>query len=126
VCLCDFCVDPRETVRWRYPARDFRLPALDPGPIAGIGSRGDWAACEACHALIDTYQWTALASRSAASYAVKYETPAADILPMIRVLHALFALHCQGAPVPHVSDRPCTEDDPCGFWPECVHRPERA
>jgi len=101
-CLCDFCVDPREPVRWRYPAQDFRLPNPDPGPIAGIGSRGDWAACDACHALIDADQWATLAQRSAVSYAVKYETPAADILPAITILHALFALHRQGAPVPHV------------------------
>jgi hypothetical protein len=102
--LCDFCVDPREPVRWRYPAKDFRLSTFDPGSIAGIGSRGDWAACDPCHTLIegaDTTGWAPLAQRSAASYAVKYDTPAADVLPAITMLHVLFALHRQGAAVPH-------------------------
>jgi len=52
---CDFCSDPEP--RWIYPARSFEGM---PGAIYEAG----WAACEACHRLIEKLDFEALAERS--------------------------------------------------------------
>lgn len=57
--LCDFCSAPDPA--WRYPARSFI--AYNAANIAGE-SVGDWAACEACHALIEANDRPGLAQRS--------------------------------------------------------------
>ena len=44
--LCDFCSAPDPT--WRYPAESFTVPDLAPS-----ASKGDWAACDRCSALIE-------------------------------------------------------------------------
>lgn len=55
---CDFSSDPGPT--WRYPCGDFAVP--------WCGSVGDWAACDACHDLIERGVWTAVAGRAVAKY----------------------------------------------------------
>lgn len=58
---CDFCPQAEEgaaPARWRYPARSFAVAHLP-----GSGSRGDWAACDPCHALIEADDWEGLEER---------------------------------------------------------------
>jgi hypothetical protein len=51
--VCDFCRAP--DVKWTYPAKPFTLGVGSDadGLIAAIGSDEWWAACDACHALIE-------------------------------------------------------------------------
>jgi hypothetical protein len=59
---CDFCSQPDPV--WVYPTQDFDMTAA-PAPFnVGWGSRGAWAACEPCSALIEQDAWDALAKRS--------------------------------------------------------------
>jgi hypothetical protein len=51
---CDYCSDPNPT--WRYPARSFQT--------SGGMSITDWAACDACHALIEDTNLRGLACRT--------------------------------------------------------------
>lgn len=93
---CDFCASRTEPVDWAYPARDFPVPGPTGGVVAGVFSEGPWAACTPCHALIEAGDWGTLGRRSAANYAVTYEIPAADALPLILPLHAAFRTHRTG------------------------------
>lgn len=75
--VCDFCSSP--DVQWSYPARSFRherhLTAyavdLTDASIESqnidltAGSIGNWAACPACHALIERQDRKRLVLRSA-------------------------------------------------------------
>jgi len=54
--VCDFCNDPHPT--WSYPTSDFvGSETTEVTPEAKIHhthySRGDWAACDVCHGLIE-------------------------------------------------------------------------
>jgi hypothetical protein len=57
--LCDFCSSPDPT--WEYPARSF--VAYTAGPVTGE-SVGSWAACEACHRLIEANDRVGLVARA--------------------------------------------------------------
>lgn len=84
---CDFCSAPRPT--WRYPARSF--VAYRASNLAGE-SVGDWAACHACHGLIEADDRRRLAQRSLDELILKHPEAkaAADLL-----LHNLNELHRQ-------------------------------
>lgn len=60
---CDFCSS--EKVRWRYPAHDVVSLTVDtPLGQLPLGSTGHWAACHACHDLIEQGHWAQLLERS--------------------------------------------------------------
>jgi len=52
--VCDFCSAPAPA--WEYPARPFTLD--------GWASADSWAACEACHVLVEGAAWDELADRA--------------------------------------------------------------
>ncbi len=55
--ICDFCNSPN--VLWSYPAADFQVEGM---PF--IGSKGGWAACHDCAALIEAKDVDGLARRA--------------------------------------------------------------
>jgi len=55
---CDFCSAPDP--EWIYPTHDFAMDAV------GWGSRGAWAACEECSALIEAQEYPRLRQRGMA------------------------------------------------------------
>src|ERR1051325_11259977 len=75
--ICDFCAG--KPVTWRYPCASHDN-ATFPAEIFGVpvttGSISDWAACDACHALIESNDRDALAQRSLDSAA---SVPGLDI-----------------------------------------------
>lgn len=96
---CDFC--SAQPVKWRYPARDFTSPT--PLPNLRHGSRGDWAACEKCHEIIQRGDRDALALRSAKRYARTYGLPlnqAPRMARELRAMHDRFWSNREGAPQP--------------------------
>lgn len=64
VVVCDFCSEPiKGEWCWSYPARDFAYTIQFEG--YGIhASKGEWAACETCHDLIEADDHTGLAQRN--------------------------------------------------------------
>ncbi len=98
--ICDFCT--AQTARpWCYPCRAFvawELPADQ--NILGVpvvaDSPDDWAACDACHALIEAGDWEALAQRSAADSLSTRLGLRDHALAMMRDLHAKFRAHRAG------------------------------
>jgi hypothetical protein len=90
--VCDFCSTPE--VKWMYPADDIAVDALQ------WGSRGEWAACDTCHALIESSERDKLAEHSLSNF-IKFnpEMPVAsdsemrrEIAKGIRALHEAFFL----------------------------------
>lgn len=64
---CDFCGAGNGAVSWRYPARS--SPFVVSGQLIGM-NYGDWAACDACHSIIERGDSDALARRTLASPAM--------------------------------------------------------
>lgn len=84
--ICDFCSEPNP--RWQYPASDFIMHV--PGPD-DYGSEGAWAACDACHDLIEAGDGDGLAKRSADKFARNTPgMPRSFLLSRIRELHEGF------------------------------------
>lgn len=93
--VCDFCSSP--DVQWAYPAEDFVVSgSILPANTAG--SAGGWAACPACHALIERGDRVKLARRSARKFAKRYGVPVGSIEPRLRELHDQFWAHRKGKP----------------------------
>jgi hypothetical protein len=95
--VCDFCSmsDPA----WRYPARTF-LAYLAPR-LAGE-SVGDWAACDACHTLIEIEDRRGLAQRSLDELISKHPEvgeAAGALYEELTALHRKFFEHRCGAAV---------------------------
>jgi hypothetical protein len=84
---CDFCSAPCPS--WRYPARSFI--AYRASNLAGE-SVGDWAACDACHKLIEADDQLPLAQRSLGELILKH--PEARAVAEI-LFHDLADLHRQ-------------------------------
>lgn len=84
---CDFCSAPCPS--WRYPARSFI--AYRAANLAGE-SVGDWAACDACHKLIEADDHEHLAQRSLDELILKH--PEARAATEI-LFHDLAGLHRQ-------------------------------
>lgn len=62
--VCDFCSTPAEEKDlWTYYCPDFRYPYVVVGMVSE-GSQGNWAACDACHDLIEANDQRALTVRS--------------------------------------------------------------
>ena len=94
---CDFCSAPFPS--WRYPARSFI--AYRAANLAGE-SVGDWAACDACHKLIEADDHEHLAQRSLDELILKYPEArsAAEILfDELADLHRQFFEHRCGPAV---------------------------
>ncbi len=69
--ICDFCSS--RDVRWRYPAIDAAPVILKGhGVIVVAEAKGDWAACEICHKLIQADDRKGLVRRGAKTFAEKY------------------------------------------------------
>lgn len=89
--VCDFCSEPE--VKWSYPAKDIASEELH------WGSRGDWAACEICHALIEKGERDKLAERSMQNF-IRFNPEFAsepaeirkEVADGIRMLHDIFFL----------------------------------
>lgn len=95
---CDFCSTPGPF--WRYPARSF-VSYCAPN-IAGE-SVGDWAACEACHVLIESGDRHKLAQRSLDELLLKHPeaSEAVNFLYWdLFELQAKFFEHRTGEPSP--------------------------
>ena len=95
---CDFCSAPFPS--WRYPARSFI--AYRAANLAGE-SVGDWAACDACHKLIEADDHEHLAQRSLDELILKHPEAraAAEILfNDLADLHRQFFEHRCGPAVP--------------------------
>lgn len=98
--ICDFCSAP--DVAWRYPARSFAAYI-----VAGIvgESVGDWAACPACHALIESGQRAALADRSVLAMLDKqpeWKPVELELRAHLLQLHAMFFERRAGDALPVV------------------------
>jgi hypothetical protein len=120
--ICDFCSSP--DVRWSYPCRDHNRQAhaealiqrpdgslrVEEMDIEGF-SHGGWAACSACHALIQRGDRDRLARRSAKRM-IRNNPDIPLVLSNatehVRRLHDQFWANRDGPPVHHDS-RP-TED----------------
>jgi hypothetical protein len=92
---CDFCTAPGAT--WREPAGPIEL-RLAGG--YGFASPDDWAACDACHVLIERGDREALAARCADQLAAAGELPAAALAgarAAARWLHDAFFAARRGA-----------------------------
>lgn len=70
---CDFCGDPRPT--WKYAAEPFTRSVA--GSAVAIVFDELWAACDACHRLIEADQWARLLRRH------KRLNPHADTTPVV-------------------------------------------
>ena len=95
---CDFCSAPRPS--WRYPARSFI--GYRASNLVGE-SVGDWAACDACHKLIEADDHEHLAQRSLDELILKHPEAraAAEILfHDLADLHRQFFEHRCGPAVP--------------------------
>lgn len=94
---CDFCSAPWPM--WRYPARSFI--AYVAANLAGE-SVGDWAACDACHLLIEADDRAGLALRSLDELMVKHSEASAAagiLLHDLADLHGRFFEHRSGPAV---------------------------
>lgn len=102
VLVCDFCSIPTgDNAVWSYPAEDFHYSFQIAG-AAPQASKGDWAACEECHALIEDDDRTGLAARSVASdmeLHPEYRGHFAEFAALTRIMHSDFFDHRTGDPI---------------------------
>jgi len=103
---CDFCSVPGP--EWRYPARSFVAYCV---PNVAGESVGDWAACDQCHALIETDDRRGLAQRSLDELILKHPEAcgaAAVLYENLTELHQQFFANRNGAAVPITRERRVT------------------
>jgi hypothetical protein len=94
---CDFCSAPCPV--WRYPARSFVAYCA---PNLTGESVGDWAACDQCHALIESDDRRGLAQRSVDELIFKHpeaSAAAAALYEDLAELHQQFFAHRSGTAV---------------------------
>lgn|SRR5512146_686650 len=120
ILICDFCSAPNPIME--YPCRSFGLTgeqALKPGAsvtnkggfrwakehdlcftsVPGIRSIGSWAACDACHHLIEQGQIEALTQRAVDTFRHKHHH-LEHALDDIRLTFLLFFEVRSGPPIP--------------------------
>lgn len=96
---CDFCSSP--AVRWSYPARDVNMGVVLGGSMPVLhNSRGDWAACDACHDLIEAGDYKSLLNRSIAAFPGPSFLPQSVVTGSIVSAHRAFRAACKDAPIP--------------------------
>lgn len=83
--ICDFC--GAAAPGWRYPAHNFEM-------APGIGSHGDWAACDECAALIEAGDRDGLLRRCAESSGMLHIP---SIVGELRRVHNLFFSNRMGS-----------------------------
>jgi hypothetical protein len=86
--VCDYCSDPEPP--WVYPANDFPMPGL-PNHV----SRGEWAACQVCHELIENEDWGGLLERSVTRQ-YGSDSFASIVRPFLKEYHRRFAANRTG------------------------------
>lgn len=104
--VCDICFG--RPVTWRYPCESFVGPTAENGRQLWIQeSVGAWAACDICHALIESDQRMELAERSYNSAnapdaweLIKRVIPKRELIGHFRVLHDQFFFHRVGPAFP--------------------------
>ena len=98
---CDFCSSKHVT--WSYPCRDFihRPQKKLRRYVPDFGSKGGWAACDRCHALIEGDDWPQLAEISARTHPQHHVVPMRFLRPLVRGLHKDFAAN-QTGPAIHI------------------------
>lgn len=85
--VCDFCSSP-DNVVWTYPCHDFVVATLLPG-LPDERKVGAWAACGACHDLIEAGAWDAVAERAIESHQKTERLPAKAVRMLQRLLLSL-------------------------------------
>ncbi len=95
--VCDFCAST--PVRWRYPCLDHESWGFSKQrsgwgfPLHGE-SKGDWAACDKCRALIENGKWEKLARRSVSrlllAYGMGAQGKALQIVDEVKKAHVQF------------------------------------
>lgn len=99
VLVCDFCSVPTgDSAVWSYPAEDFFYSFQVAGSTPQA-SKGEWAACEECHALIESDDRDQLAVRSVASdieLHPEYKPHYKEFFGLTRVMHDDFFRHRTG------------------------------
>lgn len=95
--MCDFCTG--RPVCWSYPCQSYEVP-WSPVENVKMSSTEDWAACHACHTLIQLDAWEELAQRSASvNIALNpNEHSPQERLQLMRSLHAEFRKNRLGTP----------------------------
>ena len=86
--ICDFCSS--QEVKWAHEANDFKFPS----PL-NMKSIGAWAACSACHSLIENNQRTELLDRSVETYRKLYPDDKANIFPIRIIINKGHAAYWQ-------------------------------
>lgn len=89
---CDFC--SAIPVKWDYPCRDFNKDGM-----TRAGQRESWAACDACHRLIQAGDREQLARRGVTRLHRLFPDRLPLRLPGIRVAHARFWANREANPV---------------------------
>lgn len=86
--MCDFCSSPE--VAWSYDARDFEVVE----PEVHWGSRGGWAACEACHNFIEAHDKKGLCEHSVKMFYEIHtdmaDIPKAFVRAQVMMMHEVF------------------------------------
>lgn len=104
--ICDFCSSPDP--QWDYPCRDFVQNEIIELPHQRFSieahSDGEWAACPACHALIERGDRVRLAKRSAKRLLKRVDPEIARVWSLknatehTRHIHDGFWRHREGQP----------------------------
>jgi hypothetical protein len=82
IVVCDFCSESIDGEWcWSYPARDFLYTIQFEG-CGTHGSKGEWAACDRCHELIEAGDRSQLAARNVA-LDVKRDPKAKRLAPQL-------------------------------------------
>lgn len=105
--VCDFCSTP-DDVAWTYPCEDFVVAGLVPG-LPNEVKVGDWAACEACHDLIEAGAWAEVGKRAVDHHVERHPLPAKArslLTILLRKLHTDFQQHRTGTPYRHDKENP--------------------
>jgi len=93
--VCDFC--STGNARWEYRCKDFAAPRIPGLPMTQM-SRGSWAACDPCHALIEANKRAKLAKRGAKTAPGKLRN---EVVPLVRAMHDRFFANRIGEAIDH-------------------------
>lgn len=104
--ICDFC--SAQNPAWQYPALTFLAYCIS---HIGGESVGDWAACDACHQLIEAEDRRGLAQRSLQELILKHpetSSAATELYLELVELQQQFFLHRSGEATPIDANAECS------------------